>query len=144
MTRAHKLLPQTSKCAWWTQQVTWSVSIHFSHCCWSVSVGVVPVVTDSEQEEVFAEGLQGLMQCFPQQTIFGHGTPQVFLTDNDLKERQPLQKLFPHARLLLCQFHMLKAVWAWLCDVSAGDRQEVYMAFKDVLLASNEMEMYEK
>jgi len=140
MTRAHKLLPLTSKCARWTQQVTLSVPT----AAGGVSVGAVPVVTDSEQEEVFAEGLQGLMQCFPQQAIFGHGTPQVFLTDNDLKERQPLQKLFLHARLLLCQFHMLKAVWAWLCDVSAGDRQEVYMAFKDVLLASNEMEMYEK
>lgn len=43
---------------------------------------------------------------------------------------------------------MLKAVWVWLCDshhhVSTGNRQEVYMAFKDVLLAFTEIEMYEK
>ena len=48
--------------------------------------------------------------------IFSQGTPHIFMTDNDLKERQLLHKLFPNARLLLWQFHMLKAVWAWLCD----------------------------
>ena len=88
------------------------------------------------------------MECLPQQAFFGRGTPQIFLTDNDLKERQPLRKLFPDARLLLCQFHVLKAVWAWLCDshhsVSKDDRQEVYMAFKDVLYAFTEKEMAEK
>jgi len=76
------------------------------------------------------------------------GLPALFLTDNDLKERQPLQRLFPQSRLLLRQFHMLKAVWSWLCDskhdVSRDDRQEVYMAFKSFLHAPTEMEMCEK
>ena len=152
MTRAHELLPQTSELVMVDAAGGLDRQRHRLYLFISpTAAGGVPigaVVTDSEREEVFAEGLQGLMQCFPQQAFFNHGTPQVFLTDNDLKERQPLQTLFPHARLLLCQFHMLKAVWAWLCDrhhhVSTGDRQEVYMAFKDVLLAFTEMEMYEK
>ena len=70
------------------------------------------------------------------------------MTDNDLKERQPLHKLFPNAKLLLCQFHMLKAVWAWLCDshhhVDKSGRQELYMAFKQVLYAPSEKDMNEK
>lgn len=106
------------------------------------------IVTDCEREHVFAAGLSALAECFPQEAFFGRGMPQVFLTDNDLKERQPLQTAFPNARLLLCQFHVLKAVWSWLCNshhnVNKNDRQEVYMLFKDVLYASSETELTDR
>jgi len=79
---------------------------------------------------------------------FSAPAPQVFLTDNDLKDRQPLQKQFPSACLLLCVFHVLKAVWSSLCDshhgISRSNRQEIYMAFKRVLYATDEFEMSAK
>jgi len=111
-------------------------------------VPVRAVITNTEQQLVFEAALRDLVECFPVESFFGQGFPSVFLTDNDLKEREPLQHLFPQSRLLLCQFHMLKAVWAWLCDskhgVSRDDRQEVYMAFKSALYAPTEQELCEK
>jgi len=50
--------------------------------------------------------------------------------------------------MLLCQFHMLKAVWSWLCDIRHGisrdHRQELYMAFKDMLYTLNESDLNKK
>ena len=111
-------------------------------------VPVAAIITNSEQELVFETALKDLIECFPTDSFSGQGFPTLFLTDNDLKERQPLQCLFPQSRLLLRQFHMLKAVWSWLRDskhdVSRDDRHEVYMAFKSFLHAPTEMEMCEK
>ena len=116
--RAHELLPQTGELVMVDAAGRLDRQRHHLYLFISpTAAGGVPVgaiITDSEREEVFAETLQGLVECFPQQAFFSQGTPQIFMTDNDLKERQLLHKLFPNARLLLWQFHMLKAVWAWL------------------------------
>lgn len=102
-------------------------------------------LTDCEREHVFVAQLSFLVGCFPLEAFFGRRMPQVFLTDNDLKERPPLQPAFPNTCLLLCQFHVLKAVWSWLGDshqnVNKNDRQEVYMLFMDVLHAANDTEL---
>jgi len=106
------------------------------------------IITDTETEEVFTAALKTLQECLPVKSFYGKGFPAVFLTDNDLKERHALQSLFPNSRLLLCQFHMLKAVWSWLCDIRHGisrdHRQELYMAFKDMLYALNESDLNDK
>ena len=152
MTRAHKLLRQTSELVMVDAAGGLDKQRHRLYLFLSpTAAGDVPigaVITNSEQEQVFEVALKDLTECIPEESFFGQGFPTLFLTDNDLKERQPLQRLFPQSRLLLCQFHVLKAVWAWLCDpkhgVSRDDRQEVYMAFKSVLHAPSEREMSEK
>lgn len=152
MTRVHKLLRQTSELVMVDAAGGLDKQRHRLYLFLSpTAAGGVPVgavITNTEQELVFEAALKDLVDCFPEEAFFGQGFPTLFLTDNDLKERQPLQRLFPESRLLLCQFHMLKAVWAWLCDskhgVSRDDRQEVYMAFKSVLHAPTVREMCEK
>lgn len=75
------------------------------------------IVCDSENEEVFGVALKQLIaKCFPDASFYGQKYPTLILTDNDLKERNPLHKQFPHSTLLLCQFHVLKAIWAWMLD----------------------------
>ena len=78
--------------------------------------------------------------------FFGALYPQVFLTDNDLKERKPLEKLFPLSKLLLCQFHFLKAVWSWLCIrknlFKDTERQELYFFLKNMLYTTTEEQLF--
>ena len=62
------------------------------------------------------------------------------MTDDDLKENKILAEIWPSAKFLLCQFHDLKVVWAWLSDKNNGickdHRQEMYFLFKDLLNSS--------
>ena len=79
----------------------------------------------------------------------GSGQPQVFPTDNDLKEKQVLQEQIPAAKTLLCIFHVLKAVWTWLREASHGvvdrhHRQELYFLFKALVYATNEQDLNER
>jgi len=147
MARAHELLPQTAELVMVDAAGGLDRQLHRLYLLVTpTAAGGVPIgaiIADSEKEEVFSTALEALITCFPQQkAFFGHQGPQIFLTDNDLKERQGLQRLFPSSKMLLCQFHVLKAVWAWLCDpkhgISKDDRQEIYMTFKSVLYAVDE------
>ena len=57
-------------------------------CITPTAAGDMPIgeiVTDSEHDKVFVKALQGLMDCFPQKALFGHGTPQIFLKNNNTK-----------------------------------------------------------
>ncbi|GBN49741.1 hypothetical protein AVEN_77175-1 [Araneus ventricosus] len=74
------------------------------------------IITDSEKESVFVEALQCFKELLPSSAFYSQQYPQSFLTDNDLKEISAINKIYPKSLTLLCQFHMLKAMWAWLCD----------------------------
>lgn len=97
------------------------------------------IITDCERKEVFSVALDALLNLLPSEKFFGKGAPAVIVTDNDLKEREPLARVFPSAKLLLCQFHVLKAVWSWLCNarhkVDKTARQSIYFHFKGCLYA---------
>ena len=89
-----------------------------------------------------------LTSIMPERKFFGCSHPAVIVTDNDLKERTPLSSVFPESTLLLCQFHVLKSVWSWLCDsknaVSASIHQEIYFAFKTCLYTHSVSDMEQK
>jgi len=106
------------------------------------------IVANCERQDVFADALKALIEIMPDQKFFGCNQPAVVITDNDLKERNPLSQLFPESTLLLCQFHVLKSVWSWLCDtkngVSASVRQEIYFAFKACMYTHSVKDMERK
>lgn len=111
------------------------------------AAGGIPLgalITSSEKEEIFHSAISSLKECLPSRSFFNTGCPKVFLTDNDLKERRSLKQQFPAALTMLCIFHVLKAMWSWLCDTKHGidkcDRQELYFCFKNILYASSETE----
>ena len=105
-------------------------------------VPLAAVVSDTEKKIVFDEALNKLKEIVPNFSSLKQKGPQVFMTDNDLKERDCLKKHFPNSRLLLCQFHVLKAVWAWLLkqshSIHVNDRQQTYFLFKKVLYSNTE------
>lgn len=100
------------------------------------------VVTDCEKEEVFTDALLSYTEMVSENAFFSKGYPDVFLTDNDMKERNALKKIFPKSTLLLCQFHMLKAMWSWLCNkkhsIDISHRQQIYFLFKNVVYSFDE------
>ena len=47
------------------------------------------------------------------------------MTDDCQAERNALSAVWPEARLLLCTFHVLQAVWRWLHNGKHGIDKQV-------------------
>lgn len=62
-----------------------------------------------------------------------------------MANRYTLRKYWPNSVLLLCTFHILKAVWKWLCltknKIDNADRQTSYHLFRNILLSLKLIEM---
>ena len=61
----------------------------------------------------------------------GSQGPTVFMTDDCIAERKALRTVYPTSKLLLCQFHVLKAVNEWLgkhCPSEKGDYYDYFYA----------------
>lgn len=116
-------------------------------------VGALPVgaiVTSSESTSVLTAGLQLLMTLLDEQSFGGRGVrgPMVAMTDDCAALRAALRSVFPECRLLLCSFHILQAVWRWLCGrqsaVAVGQRQEALQCVRALLRAGTESELNQR
>ena len=69
------------------------------------------------------------------------------MTDDSTAERNALCRAYPNSVVLLCQFHVLWAVWRWLWNSKNGirqnDRQPLYNLFHDALNAPTAEELGE-
>lgn len=148
MLRAHEKLPQSSELVMVDAAGGMDRQRHRVYFFVTpTAAGGIPlnvIITDTECEEAFSEALCALKDMLPNYSFHGKNFPDIFLTDNDLKERRPLSDAFPSSTLLLCQFHVMKAVWSWLCNKKHGiettQRQELYFLFKRVLNSKSEDE----
>jgi len=100
---------------------SYRVFVLMTNCC----VGGLPlglVVSTSEAASVLVAGFQLLKTVLPSDAFFGRGStgPYFFMTDDCLAERNALKQVFPGSMTLLCQFHVLWAVWRWLSNNSSG------------------------
>ena len=79
-------------------------------------------ITTSQKSEVFHVAVQ--IEIFP---------TKIYPSDDDMAERNTLKKYWPNSVLLLCTFHVLKAVWKWVCltknNIDKADRQISYHLF---------------
>ena len=60
-----------------------------------------------------------LKECMPDNACYGKGKdagPKTFLADNNNDEREALSCTWKSSVLLLCIFHVMEAIWRWLCD----------------------------
>lgn len=138
MARVHEKVPQTSEVLLVDASGGMDRQKHRVYMFVTPTVaGGLPVgaiVADCERQDVFSAALTALNGIMPEGKFFGCGKPSVIITDNDLKERTPLSTVFPDSTLLLCQFHVLKSMWSWLCDsknsVCASSRQEIFFISK--------------
>lgn len=99
------------------------VFLLLTHCCaGGVPLGVL--VTTSESTETVTEALHLHNSLLSDDTYFGRGQPEIFMTDDSLSERQALESVYPESTLLLCIFHVLQAFWRYLWDSKNGVRKE--------------------
>ncbi|XP_056156746.1 uncharacterized protein LOC130130908 [Lampris incognitus] len=108
------------------------------------TVGGLPLgvlITTSESSSTITSGLQLLQTLFPSGSFFGRKQPQVIMTDDCRALRQSLQAVFPEARLLLCVFLQLQAMWRWLWSAHNGvakqDRLQLLNSFKSLVYADS-------
>lgn len=66
------------------------------------------IITNSQKAFIFDCALKDLIEVMPLKIL-----PSVIMTDDDLAERDVLQKYWHTSNLLLYSFHVLKAVWKW-------------------------------
>ncbi|XP_032381678.1 uncharacterized protein si:dkey-75a21.2 [Etheostoma spectabile] len=104
------------------------------------TVGGLPLgvlITTSESQSAITSGLRLLRTLLPSSSFFGREQPQVIMTNDCKALRQSLQAVFPGARLLLCMFHQLQAVWRWLWtghnSVAKEDRLQLLNSFKSLV-----------
>lgn len=110
--------------------------------------GMLPlgvIFTETENEGVFESSLRCLKSCFPEKSFFSRGSPEIFLIDSDVQERQALERVFDNSCILFDHLHTLRTMWSWLCDaknnIHKSHRQDLYLAFRSVLCAETEADM---
>ena len=74
------------------------------------------LITTSESKETIISALKLFNEVMPKKAFFGRGKkgPEVFLTDDSETERRRLNAVYPDAKVVLCVFHLLQALWRYL------------------------------
>ena len=90
------------------------------HLMCPTPIGGLPLGTlilTRADETTIREALNLYKSLLTEKSFFGRGPdlgPILAITDDDAAERNGLSYSWPEATLLLCHFHLLQAVWAWL------------------------------
>ena len=97
--------------------------------------GAVPlgiVITKGQTDESYYSGFTLFKNTLSEAVgshAFGHqGYPDIFLTDNCSAEIKALKMVWPKSENQLCKFHVLQAVWRWLCDSKNGISSDIRQA----------------
>ena len=89
-------------------------------------------------------GLNFVKEILGDYAFFKKGAPGVFLTDDCEAERSAIAQVFPSTERFLCIFHVLQAVWRYLCDAKSGvkkaDGPEILIRFRKCLYATTSQE----
>jgi len=92
----------------------------------------------------YASAFKFLRKSLGNFAFYGQMEPSIFMTDDSKSERQALNEIFPNSTLLLCTFHVLQALWRWLCETKHGvskfERQLYMQRFRKVMYSPNEIE----
>ena len=88
-----------------------------------------------------------MKEVLPDYAFYGRGKnkgPVLFMTDDADAEINALHAVWPEAKLLLCVWHVLNAVWRWLWDgshqINKEDRPHLLKTFRALLYADTECE----
>ena len=124
------------------------------HLICPTPVGGLPLgtlIVSREDEDTLDSALALYESILPEKAFFGRGIkvgPKIFMTDDATAERNALLKKWPDATLLLCVFHLLQAFWRWLWEskhkIEKEDRPLIFIAFREVLYATTEIEFKKK
>lgn len=74
--------------------------------------------------------------------------PKIFITDDNVIERDAVKKSFPNSINLLCIYHVLQSIFRWLVKtknfISETERQVFFQDFREVMFAKTKEECVEK
>ena len=148
--RVHKMIPQSGELMMMdaTSNVDRSDTKIFHLMCPS-SAGGLPLatlVTTREDNKTIEFGLELLKSVLPPYAFYGRGPavgPVVGLTDDSDSERLALAAAWPQLNLLLCQFHLLQALWQWLWSgshkIEKEDRAPLLRMFRKLVYSDTEV-----
>lgn len=104
---------------------------------------VAVVITTVESEEAISTALRMIKEMTDNKFA-----PKIFMTDNSAAERAAIRSVFAKSLLLLCQFHVLQALWRhiWKNEsrIDYNDRQDLFFSFKRLLQEKNEEDFVSK
>ena len=64
--------------------------------------------------------------------------PEHFMSDDSSAQINALRATFPQSQILLCQFHVLQALWKWLQSNSlSSKRQRLIRTFRKIMYSKN-------
>lgn len=116
----------------------------------STKSGGIPlgcIIHQLQTQENYTLGFAQLKSVLGPTAFRGRGEPLVIMTDDSSAERNALKSVFPHSNLLLCIFHVLKAMWRWLWDskhdIANQDRKHLMKLFRSIAYADNEENLVE-
>lgn len=113
--------------------------------CGGLPLGVI--IASSESFELLEKGLQLLKEIMGR-NIFGGNIngPIIFLTNDSQSEQNAIRRCFPNSKTLLCEFHVLQAVWRWLVKAKNGVPQQkqfdFFQCFKRIMFAQTKNEAW--
>ena len=142
----HKLLPQAGDIVYVDATSNLdrqdSKLVKFMTCSPAGGLPLGFVITPSESEPVLKAAFKALKEVLPEEAFNKRGKdegPVLFMTDDADAEINALRAVWPNAKLLLCTWHLLNAVWRWLWDrkhqVLKEDRPHLLKLFRVLLYA---------
>ena len=152
--RVHKMIPQAGDLMMMdaTSNVDRSDTKTFLLMCPS-SAGGLPIatlITTREDNKTIEYALELLKSILPSYAFYGRGPnvgPVLALTDDSDSEQMALSAAWPDLVLLLCQFHLLQALWQWLWagahKIEKGDRAPLLQLFRKLVYSDTE-ELFKK
>ena len=147
--RVHKIIPQSGDLLMMdaTSNVDRSDSKIFHIMCPS-SAGGLPLatlVTTREDTPTIEFGLELLKSILPSYAFYGRGPalgPALGITDDSESERQALLSAWPQLVHLLCQFHLLQALWQWLWsanhNIQKDDRAPLLKMLRELVYSDSD------
>ena len=149
MKRVHKYIPQAGELCLMdaTSNVDRSDTKIFHLMCPSPAGGLplATLVTTREDAKTIEFGLELLKSILPPDAFYGRGPalgPVLCMTDDGDSERLALISAWPQIILLLCQFHLLQALWQYLWagshKIEKQDRAPLLHMFRKLVYSDTE------
>lgn len=142
MRRAHRLTPEASEVVFIDSSGTVDRDGHriFLLLTHNESGGIPlgVIITSSESAATLTKAMHMLKDLIGVEGFFGTiEGPSIFMTDDCNSERSSLHSVWPKAKLLLCLFHVLQAIWRWLQQgkhaILKSKRVHLYHGFKRII-----------
>ena len=103
----------------------------------ALSIGMF--VTFSEKQAVIEQGLKLLRNIWIENNIIDKNfSPEVFMSDDCTAQINAIKNIFENSTVLLCQFHVLNAMWKWLQSNSVlNERKNIMIDFTRLIYSKH-------